>query len=1204
MSSDIQSKATMYEALNVLQQKLFDLTARNPLTHCDTSLCWLPENESSGVSPVRIFRKAKFFEKEYGLHTTLWVSHFIRWKRKNQENFFTSPLFCREAKLIEKKRENTQWHVQFNSEYFVNPVMKKILHDEFDLCIPDAHESPQEIIEFILQEFKEMSLRDHLNEEPTWQIISCKAVGIFNYKKLILAKDYDLIKENSGPNLFQFMGEEKSGHINNFQPSFHSLLDNSQLKALHTAMHHHTVIQGPPGTGKSHLISTLIKNFMLAGKKVLFVSEKRSALEVVYNILKKEKLHPYTTFFNTDNDQKKQFYTQLRKTYLQVLHRETKTKPGEHFLDRDTLFSSYPDSLKKIQTDTGCSIQYLHEKLLTAQFDINTFTPLQNFPGIKVWENNVALLLHFEHVVQVELNVTQLSQTAFFSLNPIVWTEQNPVQKLISRLDQLEKSFKVIQKITEQFQVTSQFDSITKLAIAASMLSMVNRNQMQLLDKENKKYKSFNNLAKKYQVTLNKLKQIEQVNKKWTNKPTISEITELTGLLKEQKKRRNILRLLKRNATKQKNYFSDFSEDIPLTTKLQLLEEVRLEWKIRGELEEIKIKLLHQFEIQNPDTEIDHILQVRSKLNRLTYHEYETLLAHVESEKLIKSLTKLHPDLNHASGIISFLYTDSNQQLITELISWIKLLRDELDFMERYQFEIAVFSKVPANVLNLIHQLKKPVKEIDLLVTYQELLNQTRFIPAYKKYHGGALLEEAEREIKNSRAQNQSDNERIEMILQNQVASKEKLLYTPGSKLKEEDKKNKKKYKDQKSIITHELSKTKQYLPVKTLLENCTETIVDLLPVWIMNPLTVSQILPAQPAFFDVVIADEASQIPLEDFIPSAWRANHFILAGDSQQMPPAHFFTTSDETKSLLDHGEFLFQNTRLQFHYRSKHPELIEFSNRHFYDNELKPLPGVGRNFPIQLVPVEGVFEGGINLEEAKTIAGFYKKLLANKREDVAIIAFSKEQQTCIEKEIQKLNLPNNDSLLVRNLENIQGIEKEIVLISIGYAAGKDQKFRLQFGPLNQISGANRLNVLFSRAIEQMVIFSSVRSADFGFSENKGVQILRDFLLWVEQKNTLQTHDDIEYPIHKIISRILRQHKINFRYHHADRNASVCCFVYEDKILLADPGLYETEICIPSLIHALQKRFNRIMIITSNDMLYQFNNTAEKLVAFFKAS
>ena len=142
-------------------------------------------------------------------------------------------------------------------------------------------------------------------------------------------------------------------------------------------------------------------------------------------------------------------------------------------------------------------IQYLHEKLLTAQFDTNTFTPLQNFPGIKVWENNVALLLHFEHVVQVELNVTQLSQTAFFSLNPIVWTEQNPVQKLISRLDQLEKSFKVIQEITEQFQVTSQFDSITKLAIAASMLSMVNRNQMQLLDKENKKYKSFNNLAKR-----------------------------------------------------------------------------------------------------------------------------------------------------------------------------------------------------------------------------------------------------------------------------------------------------------------------------------------------------------------------------------------------------------------------------------------------------------------------------------------------------------------------------------------------------------------------------------------------------------------------------------------------------------------------------------------------------------------------------------
>ncbi|MBK7130233.1 MAG: hypothetical protein IPH66_12845 [Crocinitomicaceae bacterium] len=1202
MSTDSQSKSSMREAMNLLQQKLFDLTARNPLINCDIHQCWLPDYENIGASPSTVYKKAKFFEKEYGLDTTLWVSHFLRWKKPNHDIFITSPLLCREVKLKEKHRETILWDMQFNSAYFINPVIKKIFHDEFNLVIPDISDKADDLINFLVHEFNDLQLSNQLNDEQIWQVMKCEAVGIFNYKKLSLSKDYDWIKENPGEELFQFIGEEKKAGVrDSSRPSFHSLLDHSQLNALTTALQHHTVIQGPPGTGKSHLISTLIKNFMLQGKKVLFVSEKRSALEIVYNILKKEKLHQYTTFFNTEKDQKKQFYSQLKKTYLQVLHPENKSKHVIEPLEKDTIFSQYPDKVKALQKDTGYSIQYLHEKLIAAKFDTHSFIPVSNFPGIKIWENNVELLHHFEHLVQLELNVSQLTQAAFFRLNSAVWIEQNPVEKLIGRLDQLEKSLATILTVSEDFQITKQFDSVTKYAIAASMLSMVNRNQIQLLDKEHKTYKTFNNLAKKYQITLNKLKQIEQVNKKWSDKPTIAEITELTGLLKQQKKRKSILGLLKRNAAKQKNYFTDFSDDIALTTKLQLLEEVRLEWKIRGELEEIKIKLLHQFEIQNPDTDIDHILQVRSKLNRLTHHEYETLLSHAESEKLIKSLAKLHQDINHASGIISFLYADPNQKSISELIAWIKLLRDELDFMERYQFEIAVFNKVPSNVLNLLHQFKKPVKEIDLHIAYQELLNQTRFIPAYKNFEGITLLEAAQQVIKNSSALNQADNERIETAIQNRLASKEKLLYTPSSKLKEEGKKNKHKYKEQKKIISHELSKTKQYLPVKSLLDTCDETIIDLLPVWIMNPVTVSQFIPAKPGFFDVVIADEASQIPLEDFVPSAWRAKHFVLAGDSQQMPPSHFFTSSDETKSLLDHGEFLFQNTRLQFHYRSKQPELIEFSNRHFYDNELKPMPGVDGNFPIRLINIEGVFENGINREEAKSIAEFYKKLLSKKREDIAIIAFSKEQQDCIEKEIQKFNLPINDALLVRNLENIQGIEKEIVLISIGYAPGKDQKFRLQFGPLNQDAGANRLNVLFSRAIEQMVIFSSVRSGDFGFSENRGVQILRDFLQWVEQKNMQLSDEVIENPIHKIISEILRQHKIKFRYHQADNNVSVCCFVHEDKILLADPGLYESDIRIPSLIHALQKRFSHIMLVTSNDLLYHFNQTVERIKLFF---
>ena len=254
---------------------------------------------------------------------------------------------------------------------------------------------------------------------------------------------------------------------------------------------------------------------------------------------------------------------------------------------------------------------------------------------------------------------------------------------------------------------------------------------------------------------------------------------------------------------------------------------------------------------------------------------------------------------------------------------------------------------------------------------------------------------------------------------------------TKPADAKPADKKSKQNYKDEKRILLHELNKNQQHLSINQLAENCNTILAALQPVWIMNPLSVAQHLPCEREIFDVIIFDEASQIPLEDALPGIYRSAQLIVVGDSQQMPPGQFFSTNSDVKTLLDQASFAFQNVMLKGHYRSEHPSLIEFSNRTFYENELVTIPPLTNDPAIELKKVDGIFTENKNLIEAKAIADHYKHLLKKGVEDIGIIAFSREQQNEIERQIQLLKITPNEKLVLRNLENVQGIEKEIILI-----------------------------------------------------------------------------------------------------------------------------------------------------------------------------
>lgn len=292
---------------------------------------------------------------------------------------------------------------------------------------------------------------------------------------------------------------------------------------------------------------------------------------------------------------------------------------------------------------------------------------------------------------------------------------------------------------------------------------------------------------------------------------------------------------------------------------------------------------------------------------------------------------------------------------------------------------------------------------------------------------------------------------------------------------------------------------------IRNIISQMPNLLPNLCPCMLMSPLSVAQYIDATNEKFDIVIFDEASQMPTCEAVGSIARGNALIVVGDPKQMPPTSFFATNvtddedaelDDLESILDDCIMLSMPARyLNWHYRSKHESLIAFSNMNYYDGKLVTFPSVDdMQKKVLLEHVDGVYDFGktrTNISEAKAIVNeVMTRLDAMKSgEDyrsIGIIAFSKTQSDCIEDlmndafakrpDLLAYNKESSEPLFIKNLENVQGDERDIILFSICYGPDKDGKVSMNFGPLNQNGGERRLNVAVSRARYEMKVFSTL--------------------------------------------------------------------------------------------------------------------------------
>lgn len=368
--------------------------------------------------------------------------------------------------------------------------------------------------------------------------------------------------------------------------------------------------------------------------------------------------------------------------------------------------------------------------------------------------------------------------------------------------------------------------------------------------------------------------------------------------------------------------------------------------------------------------------------------------------------------------------------------------------------------------------------------------------------------------------------------------------------------------------LKHQTGKKRMIWPLRKLVNDFADKgLVDILPVWLASPEMVSSIFPLTEGLFDIVIFDEASQLTVESGMPSVYRGKQIVVAGDEKQLPPSNLFRAgyadeeddeeaqfdTDESISLLNLAKRRFPEKILQWHYRSKYEELINFSNHAFYNGYVQIAPNVTpfrENPGIEWKRVDGRWLNQSNEVEALEVVAQLKRTLQQQSaKTIGIITFNAKQQSKVQDVIDNVAAEDeefrtlynelmtrdlDERLFVKNIENVQGDERDIVIFSIGYAKNEEGKVYNRFGSLNQKGGENRLNVAVSRAKEGIIVVSSIEPEDLNVANTseRGPKLLKSYLKYARAVSggKIEEVDAVIYEINEAVNTHVERQTLQF--------------------------------------------------------------------------
>lgn len=874
------------------------------------------------------------------------------------------------------------------------------------------------------------------------------------------------------------------------------------------------VIYGPPGTGKSQVIVNLIVDNLAKGKKVLMVSQKKAALDVVYNRLMKIGLESRIANIESPNSDRKKVFDKIKST---LDHTEDYF---EYKYDVD--FQHASKSIKKEK-----------EKLEEISVVLNTPTRF----GLTLNQ------LYGKSINEYKYFIEELSE----DFNKFKDIQTDDLEVIIKNIQRISKYLKydtnnIVVRNRNNF---SNFQEIEK----GRILDIVSRI---------KKY------TEEYRENRRKNKDIEHVEKIILN----DEISSLVLL----KRLEDILLLLNNEKTIPKRINNRNLNKLASLTKV-VKKNKKFTFEYWQSVFELK-KRMKGCKLKDIIEYVDETLYINSLISDLKKYFYSDEVLNInDKEKLIsnlkchiKNIEVINKPVNEIKLLEKYFNSDFINDLIENIIkdgNWESVLAD-INYMINSSFDdLKTLDHLKSKLTDkerLIIEYGKNKYNYDEIDKFLKSIRNTFYLKHIE------TIEQKNRSLFNSVDKPEKINKRIEKLIEDKRSLVPKVVVNKlNSKIKDV-----KKYGD----IRYESEKKRSRMNLRRFVHSFYEDgLLDLLPCWLATPEVVSSVFPLEEGIFDLVIFDEASQMFIENGIPAIYRSKSVVIAGDDKQLQPNDLYKVkindsipgsnkeefeyqskmSVEAKSLLELSKYKYENITLNYHYRSMYEELINFSNYAFYGGNIEVVPNINsdkNSSPIERIKIDGRWIERKNLKEAEETVKLVKNILKTREnnETIGIITFNITQKECIEEllereankdvefgvlyrdELDRKEGNEYTGIFVKNIENVQGDERDIIIFSVGYAKNEEGRVVRNFGSLTMRNGENRLNVAISRAKKKIYLITSIEPEELGYVEklSKGAILLKKYLQYVravsnknkeETRKILYSLDTIEKTESEII-------------------------------------------------------------------------------------
>ena len=1026
----------------------------------------------------------------------------------------------------------------------------------------------------------------------TWDFDVCNMVlGNFNYKKMSLVSDYNIVidrqvQHHNFDALFSIeprIFPEHSFDRNRPDDWFHVVAaDPAQTKAiLQSRAGYSYIIQGPPGTGKSQTITNLIADFVARGKNILFVCEKRAALDVVYHRLKQVGLEELCCYIHDSQGDKREFIRNLKLTYEDFVQRRMDLP--ELRSRRESLLNSMNRNLDILREFHDCSLEQgestgitgreLIERIIGLRQHLVELDPMEEelLPGYGQWKEGEAVVAGLEAMLEETGTDTPFSGHPFSRVREDVFLAEHPHRTLDSALRQALQALEETEALVNACRLeprhlleAEKLKQLIQFAVLLHPLAL--SGNMALADPDRPEAREWRRQYDAYRQLEDGLQRAREKNAHWKHKLAEADLDAALALATKQEG--SFLSLLNGPWRKLKHRLQesyDFAAHAVVKPSYrQVLEELKTEYVAASDAGQARQQLQQRYGLdQNPDMARLGIDLLQSKKG---HPELEYLMTRPDGAALVVSLQALHQPMSRLETLLSRCLQELPGGSLAEVRDELLTIRLNADSLRDWLPALRAFTRLPDNVKNSLRRLPLRMKQAEAAIAKKALHELYQVHRGFAHTDAQALQKAVLQFGEGYHRLLRLNAELIRAFVRSRFLQQMDLAGRTATQLNEEQKKFKRSFTEGRKILENEFGKSMRYKSIRELSEKESGDILKTIkPVWLMSPYSVSDSLPLDDTHFDVVIFDEASQITLEEGVPALYRARQTIIVGDEKQMPPTDFFSTgskysdpddlykneedgedwlADDADSLLGQGARKLESTLLSWHYRSQYETLISFSNHAFYQGELLTIPD--RNIhhaekpPIRIdgaadaaqqvnslfdrslsfhLLTNSIYEKRSNPAEAAYIARLIRELLLRgTKESIGIVAFSQEQQHSIEAALGRLAGEDADfgqlleeaylrteddqysGLIIKNLENIQGDERDIIIMSVCYGPDSRQRMLMNFGPINKKGGERRLNVLFSRARKHMAVVSSIRCEQITNEYNEGANYLRRFLQYAE--------------------------------------------------------------------------------------------------------